>query len=438
MRQQDVFLLPDGRHGCGRGLQLVVKNNGKSRSWILRLCHGGRRYEFGLGAAKTLSLKAAQVKADQYRGLVASGYDPRPAASPAPAPADLPAEAPLPAEEPVRRSESTAAEKEKAPEQLVHRFEDVADEAIRVCAEVRQWRNAKHEMQWTSTLKTYVFPKLGKKDVAEITRDDVLSVLKPIWKEKTETAKRVRGRMEIVFDYAARRGWRKTENPAKWSGYLEFDLPNPEKITVKSHHEAPTIPELQAAAIELYRTGSRSTLCTLFGILTATRCQEFCGARWEEINFENRIWSIPPERRKDGKPYPHRVPLSPWAVKVLRKVPRSTNGWIFEGTRQPHIHYGTPRVIIRHYIKRNVTMHGCRSSFSDWCAETGKDVTLTEKSLMHSTGNAVREAYQRSDLLEQRRPLMDEYANVIMAKACEVLVRLSARSVSATRTSEIR
>ncbi len=109
MRQQDVFLLPDGRHGCGRGLQLVVKNNGKSRSWILRLSHGGRRYEFGLGAAKTLSLKAAQVKADQYRGLVASGYDPRPAASPAPASADLPAE------EPVRRSESTAAEKRKGP-----------------------------------------------------------------------------------------------------------------------------------------------------------------------------------------------------------------------------------------------------------------------------------------------------------------------------------
>lgn len=109
MRQQDVFLLPDGRHGCGRGLQLVVKNNGKSRSWILRLSHGGRRYEFGLGAAKTLSLKAAQVKADQYRGLVASGYDPRPAASPAPASADLPAE------EPVRRSESMAAEKRKGP-----------------------------------------------------------------------------------------------------------------------------------------------------------------------------------------------------------------------------------------------------------------------------------------------------------------------------------
>lgn len=166
MRQQDVFLLPDGRHGCGRGLQLVVKNNGKYRSWILRVAHGGRRYEFGLGAAKTLSLKAAQVKADQYRGWVACGYDPRTAASPAPESADLPAEPPLPDEEPVRRSESTAAEKEKAPEQLVHRFEDVA----------------------------------------EITRDDVLSVLKPIWKEKTETAKRVRGRMEIVFDYAARRG----------------------------------------------------------------------------------------------------------------------------------------------------------------------------------------------------------------------------------------
>lgn len=230
MRQQDVFLLPDGRHGCGRGLQLVVKNNGKSRSWILRLSHGGRRYEFGLGAAKTLSLKAAQVKADQYRGLVASGYDPRPVASPAPASADQPAEAPLPAEEPVRRSESTAAEKEKAPEQLVHRFEDVADEAIRVCAEVRQWRNAKHEMQWTSTLKTYVFPKLGKKDVAEITRDDVLSVLKPIWKEKTETAKRVRGRMEIVFDYATRRGWRKTKKTA-WNA----DYENPSAFIRRFH-----------------------------------------------------------------------------------------------------------------------------------------------------------------------------------------------------------
>lgn len=141
-----------------------------------------------------------------------------------------PEQPPLPAEEPVRRSESTAAEKEKAPEQLVHRFEDVADEAIRVCAEVRQWRNAKHEMQWTSTLKTHVFPKLGKKDVAEITRDDVLSVLKPILKEKTETAKRVRGRMEIVFDYAARRGWRKTEKTA-WNA----DYENPSAFIRRFH-----------------------------------------------------------------------------------------------------------------------------------------------------------------------------------------------------------
>ena len=275
----------------------------------------------------------------------------------------------------------------------------------------------KHAEQWIYTIGMYAMPELGGLDVNEITYDDVLQILRPMWKSKTVTASRVRGRLEAIFDYAVRKKYRTKENPARWKGLLEFDLPRQSKVTIVKHHAAPALEDLQRAAVTLYKSDAGSHLATLFGILTATRCGEFCPAKWDEINFKTRTWYIPPERRKDGKTYPHRVPLSTWAIKVLKKIPRSHREAIFQGQYREHLSKEMPRVILINAIRKPVTMHGCRSTFSDWCYEHGKNPILTEKSLMHATGNEVYQAYQRSDLLEERRPLMEEYANVIMANA---------------------
>ena len=411
MNQKEVNTLPDGKYAVKNGLYLIVRGGGMHRSWVLRTTKFGTRYEFGLGSAATLSLKEAIAKSQKYRGWVAAGYDPRTLDIPPTKGAE--SDNLKPVEQEKVRAESKVQKNKRLNS---HLFKDVAIEAIEVCAEVRQWTNPKHKSQWVNTVTKYAIPSLGKKDVKEITYNDILKVLKPIWANKTETATRLRGRLALIFDYAIRKKWRTSDNPARWEGGLEFDLPNPTKLKEIKHHEAPKIEEIQAIASKLFHSSYVTYLCTLFGILTATRCREFCLARWEEIDFESKTWSIPSERRKDKKPYPHRVPLSDWAIRLLKKLNPKESGLIFhrQNAAQVAIVGDAPRQLLQRLIKRRVTIHGCRSTFSDWCAETGKDITLTEKSLMHRTGNRVREAYQRSDLLEQRRQLMQEYADAVM------------------------
>ena len=379
MRQTDIFKLPDGRHSAGRGLYLDVSDGGRYRRWLFRFQIDGKRKVYGLGSAKVLTLAAATKLADEYRQLLSVGKDPR--------------------------------KTEEA--QTGHNFADVAKEAIESRAELRQWSNEKHAAQWTSTVNTYAVPVLGRLDVADITREQVLEVLRPIWKTKSETATRLRSRLEVIFDYALRKGWREKENPARWRGGLEFDLPPRNKVIVRQHFTAVDLNELQKAAVKMWEGATPAQLCMLFGALTATRCSEFALAEWSEIDLKKKIWSIPPERRKDRKQYPHRVPLSPWAIKVLKKLP-STEGVLFPGRTGRTVNVQSPRVLLSRLVGHPVTMHGCRSTFRDWCAETGKDNVLAEKSLMHTTGNAVEQAYQRSDLLEQRRGLMNEWADVVM------------------------
>ncbi|MDO4937231.1 MAG: integrase arm-type DNA-binding domain-containing protein [Sutterellaceae bacterium] len=382
MRQSDVSKLGDGNHHLGNGLYLWVRDNGAHRSWVLRLTKpDGQRTRIGLGSAATLTLTAAQKKADEFRVAFANGEDPR--------------------------------EKKEPDAPKTHRFKEVADEAIKARAEVSQWKNEKHASQWVNTVNTYAVPLLGNKDVAEITRQDILDVLKPIWKTKAETATRLRNRLEVIFDYALRQGWREKENPARWKGGLEFDLPSPKKVLVRKHQEALTFDELVEVVPKLWDMKTVANWCILFGMLTATRCNEFVQADWSEIELKKKVWCIPPERRKDKKPYPHRVPLSSWAIKILKMLP-TREGPVFPGRIAKTVNLQTPRVLLQRLSGRAVTMHGCRSTFRDWCAEKGKDSVLAEKSLMHSTGNAVEQAYQRSDLLERRRGLMEEWAQAVM------------------------
>ena len=370
MKQTDIAKLPDGMHKADKHLFLLVK--GEQRSWIFRMAKDGKTIKRGLGSASIVSLAVARLKTEQMRQSVYAG---------------------------------------KAQKKRRVLFKDIYAEAIAAKENVARWKNEKHRAQWTATVENYALRALGEKDVAEITRDEILGVLKPIWETKTETAKRLRGRLETIFSYAIRRGLREKENPARWKDGLSFDLPQPTKVSTVTHHEAPTLAELRDIAPRLMQSiGGRAIL---FGVLTASRVSEFVLAKWSEIDLKNRVWNVPPARRKDGKPYPHRVPLSRQAVAVLDACDKDWD-YIFPGMSKKHLHLETPRMLLIKMLGRRVTMHGCRSTFRDWCAETGKDAVLAEKALMHSTGNEVEQAYQRSDLLERRRPLMQAWGDAVL------------------------
>lgn len=296
-------------------------------------------------------------------------------------------------------------------------FEDVWQDAVDARERVASWKGDRQSLQWRQSLRDYAVPVLGKLDVSGITRHDILRVLQPIWLTKTDTATKLRSRLEILFDYFIREGLREKENPARWKGGLEFDLPSPYKNRPQKHHEAPSVADLCKAAPRLLETGTGR--CALFGILTACRLNEFLKARWSEIDFASKTFSVPPERRKDGKQVPHRVPLSLQAIALLKLLSKKGD-FVFSGKAAATFCLDAPRKALRDAILKPVTMHGCRSTFRDWCAEESVDRVVAEKCLMHATGNEVEQAYQRSDLLEQRRKVMQAWSDVI-CKNCHAL-----------------
>lgn len=256
---------------------------------------------------------------------------------------------------------------------------------------------------------------LGKKTVQSLTRDDILDVLRPIWSSKTETASRLRGRLEALFTFAIVSGKYPGQNPALWRGGLSLFLPPRAKIAPVEHQEAVSLAETKAVlhSLDLEKL-SIEWAAIIFGILTCARVNEFAQARWSEIDMTSAVWSCP--RRKDGKDYPHRVPLSRQALLLLRGLKRTPDSdFIFASAHgsSGHISLETPRTLILKRL-RHGTMHGFRSTFRDWAAEAGVDRVLAEKSLMRATGSAVEQAYQRSDLLEQHRPLMQAWADEVL------------------------
>ena len=293
-------------------------------------------------------------------------------------------------------------------------FEDYAEKAIEKIANVRLWKNAKHKAQWFATVRAYAFPVLGKKKLSEIKRADVLAVLQPIWSTKTETASRVRGRLENIFSYAVSDGLMDF-NPALWRGNLDRDLPPASKIQQVQHQESMPLEELQEKISCFYPATTRTKQAILFTILTASRVGESVPACWDEIDLENRIWSVPPERRKDQKPYPHRVPLSDQAIELLKSIEKKGDH-IFGVSEESLGSRYTLTKLLKRLTGTTATMHGFRSTFRDWAAENGVPDIVAEKCLMHTTGNAVVQAYQRSDLLEQRREVMQQWADAVFSE----------------------
>lgn len=374
-----------GRYADGGGLHLLVKDSG-ARSWVYRFMLGGKSRDVGLGAAGLggISLAAARDARDALRIKVKAGTDPL--------------------EERQRKAADAIAEAQIAKVAGIT-FKSVSE--IYMESNWDSWRNHKHRHQWKSTMATYVYPVIGDLPVAEVGTTHVLQILEPMWRSKSETASRVRGRIETILDAAKARGYREGENPARWRGHIAQILPARARLT-RGHHKAmpyESIPEFLAA---LQQREAIAALALEFTILTAARTGEVIGAKWDEIDLDKAVWTIPANRMKAGKE--HRVPLSLRAVEILKSTRELRKEGLFPAVRGGALS-GMAMAMLLRRIGVDVTVHGFRSSFRDWCAEcTGYAHEVAEMALAHTIDNKVERAYRRGDLFEKRRRLMDDWA----------------------------
>lgn len=362
-----------GRHSDGGGLYLNVSPTG-SKSWLFMWTRDGKRREMGLGAYPAITLSDARAHASEYRKAVAQGRDP-------------------------------IAEKAKEVEPT---FGDCADKLV---ASIEgEWRNEKHRYQWTQTLTNYC-GAIRDTPVSKIGTAEVLSVLTPLWSTKAETASRLRGRIERVLDFAKVKGWREGENPAAWRGNLRNVLPRRQKLQ-RGHLAAMPYRDVPAFTTQKLRPaeGLASRAIEL-AILTASRTGEVLGAKWSEIDFDKKLWNVPKERMKDGRP--HTVPLSKQAHAMLTTLKETrTSDFIFPGQRIGKPLSNMAMLMFMRRLKSSYTVHGFRSAFRDWCGdETSFPRELAEAALSHKVGNEVERAYRRSDALEKRRKMMQAWAD---------------------------
>jgi len=288
------------------------------------------------------------------------------------------------------------------------------------------WRNAKHRAQWTSTLERYAHPVIGDLSVAHVEMPHVMKVLDPIWREKTETASRVRGRIEQVLDWAAVRGLREGQNPARWKGLLDKVLPKPGKVSKSVHHRALPYQDIPAFMRRLRIQGGVGASALHFAILTAARSGEVRGACWSEIDLPQAIWIVPADRMKAGRE--HRVPLSAAALELLAAQPRiAGSDLIFPAPRGGKLSDMTLSAVLRR-MEVNAVPHGFRSTFRDWVAEcTNHSNEVAEMALAHAVGSTVEAAYRRGDLFEKRRRLAEDWSrfceNAVPSKIALLKVR---------------
>lgn len=375
-----------GLHAVGgvSGLYLQVTSSG-ARSWILRATVGGKRRDMGLGGFPDVTLAFAREKAREARSKIEQGLDP-------------------------------ILERERAlsllrAEQAKSMTFEAACQAL-IDAKSDEWRNPKHRAQWAASLATYAYPTIAKLQVDDVGQAHILSILQPIWKEKTETATRLRGRIEQVLDWARVRGFREGENPARWRGHLDKLLPAPTKIAKVVHHKALPIDAMPGFMAQLRQRKGLSARALEFLVLTAARSGEVRGATWQEIDMEAAVWTVPAERMKAQKE--HRVPLSPQALALLAAMPRvEGNDLVFPAPRGGQLSDMTLTNLMRR-MELEAVPHGMRSTFRDWAAErTHFPREVAEMALAHTIGNAVEAAYRRGDLFTKRAEMMSEWASFV-------------------------
>jgi integrase len=376
-----------GRHADGGGLHLLVKDSG-ARSWVYRYMLHGKSRDIGLGAAAGIDavhLAKARDMASALRLKVKAGVDPL-------------------AER--RRSAAESIAATQAAQVAGITFRSVAE--AHIAANEGSWKNHKHRQQWSNTLASYVYPVMGDLPVATIETAHVLQILEPIWQLKPETASRVRGRIETVLDAAKARGYRVGDNPARWRGHIAQILPARAKLS-RGHHKAMPYTDLPRFMAHLRAREAMAALALEFVILTATRTSEALGASWDEIDLANAVWAIPAKRMKAGRE--HRVPLPRRAMEILETVKPLGSNWLFPAVRGGKLS-GMAMAMLLRRMQLDCTVHGFRSTFRDWSAEsTSYPHEVCEMALAHTISNKAEAAYRRGDLFEKRRRLMAEWAS---------------------------
>ena len=387
-----------GRDGDGNGLVLQVSKWG-TKAWLFRFERDGRERQMGLGPVNVLTLAEAREKTRECRKTLLNGLDPIE----------------------TRRSDRMRA-----------RVEAARGVTFRQCAEhyitahEAAWRNDKHRAQWKSTLATYAYPTIGNLSVFAVDTALVLKIIEPLWRTKSETASRIRGRIESVLDWATVRGFRQGENPARWKGHIDKLLPPRSKVRAVKHHPALPYPEVPQFMADLRSRDGISARALELTILTALRTGEVIGAQWPEFDTEARIWIIPAERMKSGRE--HRVAISDRVLEIMSALPRKDD-FVFPGARR-----GTPisnmaMLELMRGMRPAYVPHGFRSTFRDWAAErTNYPNHVVEMALAHVVENKVEAAYRRGDLFEKRRRLMTDWAKYCGAPAARADTVVSIRN----------
>ncbi len=376
-----ITTLPDGWYSDGTGLYLVVQDNGTSRFWKYCRTKEGRTFNVKLGSIQQLPLVAARKLVDQINDALSKGILPK-----------------------AYLQSLLPQKKDKKPS-----LNDIFEKAMRDIAKHKRWRHPSSKLQWRSTMQRYVLPIIGDIPLNEITHKEVLRVVQPIWETMHITAVLLLNRLEVFLNWAELHGYRQGENPAKWNGKISAVLSRRFRGEERKHLKAISIEEMPMLCEKLWRSNKIGHKAVLFGILTVTRVCEFREAKWDEFDFENRIWSIPAARRKDRKPFPHRVPLSNETMALLDQLSNKTDR-LFPGMKNTFIHHRTPYAALQ-TIGYSVSMHGMRSTFQDWAAITRQDLYASEVALSHSFGTQTTRSYLRTDMLDERREIMQKWAD---------------------------
>lgn len=400
---------PAGLHPCANGLYLQVSKT-ESKSWLYRFQLNGKRRWAGVGSYPEIGLKDARIRAAEMRMMVVNGIDP------------------IEKKQEDKREAIAKAEQSAAKAKT---FKELAQDYIELNR--AGWKNKKHVQQWENTLDTYAYGVIGHLPPADITTEHILTILKDIWLTKTETATRLRGRLEVVLSYAKIKGYRTGDNPAAWKNHLDHVLPQPSKVAPHKHH--PALPFSRAAEFmtALSATDTVAGSCLQFTILTACRSIESLECRWSEIDLEGKVWIVPPERMKMKRE--HRVPLTDELVRILdRRKATRINDYVFPGQKEnrPLSNMAMTNIIRRMHDALSkseteagkeakgwtdkdgsiITTHGFRSTFRDWAAEvTNYPGEMAEIQLAHAVANPVEAAYRRGDMFEKRRSLMDDWGS---------------------------
>lgn len=388
---------PPGKYHDGAGLYLIaVRGAGGviNRNWSFRYGIGNGKHRYlGLGPYPLVTLQQARARAADARDLLAKGTDP------------------------IAHKHAVRASLSQREPTKVSTFAECATAYIAV--HEAGWRGARSTHRWTRSLETRVHPVIGDKAVANITTEDVLRVLQPIWTSLPETAVQIRGRIELILDWARVRGYRKGENPAAWRNHLSYLLPKRSKVSRVKHHPALPYREMPAFMALLREREEAAARCLQFVILTACRTAEAVLARWSEIDLAARVWTIPAERTKALRE--HRVPLSDAAIGLLVQLPRRTE-YVFASPYRAHMSLAGLRLLLRQMGRTDITPHGMHSAFRDWAGnETHFPRELAEAALGHIVGDKAEQAYRRDDALERRRALMQAWASHCERKSAEVI-----------------